>query len=198
MAKTTKSTKSVKTSKKPAQKSSGVSAWFKNMTPAKGLLLFAVVFAALGAGYYAYKSNAATITNYYDKIQNYNGSVTASDPASKDKYAPKVWNLPFQNSGVITNYTVPASNYEINYTPCVTVRRPVESNTPATIEVSASKFVNTGGADTITIPPSAEYASYCMNGAMPFAAGESGHVSAMVKNLTGGTLYVQAIYLGYK
>lgn len=49
---------------KKLSKSKKILKWFKPTSPLKGMLLFAVVFAVVGGSYMAYKSFAATCTQY--------------------------------------------------------------------------------------------------------------------------------------
>ena len=126
MAKTIKNS----TAKKQPSGVSKALNWLKPTTPAKGMLLFVIVFAIAGGAYYAYKSSAASWT-VYPKDFSYSGGAYMSTDTHSSKGTVTVAKL--TPNSVITNQFLIASPW--NASPgrtvqtrlCVDVRAPLVS-----------------------------------------------------------------------
>ncbi len=166
---------STKRSSKNQSKLKRTLSWFKPNSPAKKMLLFALVFGIAGGGYYAYNSRAASYSQYADKIHaTVTASVFADTHSSKGTvYAWKLdraYNrdmLGLSYGGAV--YTdiflgqpwsqFPASvNIPTKF--CVTSRRP--TNQPAgLVQPDVKLDGNWIGGDLYNEQPSTTYAKHC-------------------------------------
>lgn|GEM_PF-983887 len=148
--------------------------WLKPTSPAKGALLFVIVFAVIGGSYTAHKSFAAgnMLVNYHDKIQNVLGSSTLPDSIG-GKGTITVWMLPASASfqaGVGTYFkVVPLANTQ--FMACVTARLK-DASAPKNL-----KIYMTGGTDykigEVTVPGASIYTKICSPSTLSLGPGGS-------------------------
>ena len=117
--------------------------WLKPTTPAKGMLLFVIVFAIAGGSYYAYKSFANSWTTYPKDFINLTNTAISTDCNSTKKCIPvaKMGGSASSMTGrIYTNFAEPTV-----VAVCVTLRVRVQSPSLgyANINISTSNAATT-------------------------------------------------------
>jgi hypothetical protein len=167
-------TKTSLKSKKQPRRIKRTLSWLKPTTPAKGLLLFAIVFALAGGGYYLYKSRAASYTVYPGgQIQPASGApgwgATVSQDCNGNKGCVKVMKLAPNSEA--RGYIYVSAPFNRSVFLCVTARAQVSStlaapafslityNTPINGETPVA---DQGGFITFNpLPQSTTYKEFC-------------------------------------
>ena len=153
--------------------------WLKPTTPAKGMLLFIIVFAIAGGGYYAYKSSAASYTTYATSLTPIRGAqLIYDDHAKSPTYAVRL------NARTDANYTElgtkmflgqPWSNYppstKINTRMCISARSNAAGNgSQANIVFDIDGVYDQTKTTAVNIPAGKSYNTYC-SGWLPVGGG---------------------------
>jgi len=170
--------------------------WLKPTSPAKGALLFAIVFAVIGGSYTAYKSFAASnsIVKYHNDIQGYPTYAAAIYPTREidnlsSKGGTTVWKLGNQMV-VVANILVPfSSNGPFNF--CVTAK---SSTSYALYDIGGSWNDGFKHSDVRASFPTNSYAKICSrNNLVQFASEPKFQLRAI--NSTNSTLWVSNMSL---
>jgi hypothetical protein len=171
---------------------------FAAMSPAKGMLLFAIVFAVLGGSYLAYSSFAATLSTVhgYNEITSPNGATLVKDPNYSSKGENYVWKLTGGQT-VASKFKFTPKQSLVNVKACINVRKPQNNLPPINWTVLlAIGSQNKGGAEGVNVYPSSTYSKVCTTGSASFAGGQTYDLEVGAQFSTsnvGEQLYIASI-----
>ncbi len=146
-----------------------------NPTNPKGMaLLFVLIFALSGAGVYAYRSFASTLTFCCSGISGSNGASLISESQS-GKSNLNVWKMPVTDSKLEVSFSAPGGI--THYKPCINARSTGSGSATASISIGITGL---GTGENVTVPVSSAYGKICLSG--EFTMSSSGQVGVQVTN----------------
>ena len=181
--------------------------WLKPTTPAKGMLLFFIVFALAGGAYYAYKSSAASWTaNATSFIDLFSTNISQDDHSSKGAMTvAKMNGVGGIGSGASGGRATARIwvNFQQN-TPvfiCTTARAPISTSTTYPSGLYMAEYITGDGLERFlgqqhfTINQSKNYAGFCSDPIIVPAGSHFLDTRLGVEGQTNSGLYVPYVVM---